>query len=236
MFGLMRCMLPMASANQSAGTRKLSSVVKREVLISQSSNIISNTALEDWSLNNVNLKEKSLLILSNNFTGNEQTKIKATFLHDQVLWHIDAFEKIIDFSLDQMHLSPLKHSCQEHDPTSCSYSIHLQLNNNNNNNRDVSENQIFSLLENIGWLFLAEGQNQDFDDYPHHLSLVRPDDGWFPGLEQIRNKLQEDLLHIGLLHLNNKKSHSSDFEKKLLEIETNQDNLKPDSQLYSSQI
>jgi len=181
----------LASANNA---RSMSSIMRKEVMISQSRDLLSNTALEDWTAKNVNLQRKSMLVLSNNITKANKVEIKATLLDSEAYWKFQQFEDMVlssltpDLSLAKL---PEMSTCQESlDPSSCSYSIHLEL------TKDVTARTVLSALEDIGWKFLEEDHFGEYFDCPTHLSLVRPDDGWFPGLEKIRLQLQKDMKEV----------------------------------------
>lgn len=163
-------------------------------MISQSRDLLANTALEDWTAKNVDLQRKSMLVLSNNITKANKLEIKATLLDSEAYWKFQKFEAMVlssltpDVSLTK--LPELSTSQENFDHSSCSYSIHLELTN------DVTTRTVLSALENIGWKFLDEDLFEDYYDCPTHLSLVRPDDGWFPGLEKIRQQLQKDIKEV----------------------------------------
>lgn len=163
-------------------------------MISQSRDLLSNTALEDWTANNVNLQRKSMLVLSNNITKANTVEIKATLLDSEAFWKFKQFEDMVlssltpDLSLNK--LPELSTSQRYLDPSSCSYSIHLEL------TKDVTTGTVLSALEDIGWRFLEGDLFEEYYDCPTHLSLVRPDDGWFPGLEKIRQQLQMDMKEV----------------------------------------
>ena len=70
-------MLTVKSLKMMLVTRSLSTRVRREVMISQSRDLLSNTALEDWAVKNINLAEKSVMILSNNITRTPATATKS---------------------------------------------------------------------------------------------------------------------------------------------------------------
>ena len=163
-------------------------------MISQSRDLLSNTALEDWTAKHVDLQSKSMLVLSNNITKANKVEIKATLLDSEAYWKFQRFEGMVLSSLTpELSLTKLPElsTCQETlDHSSCSYSIHLELTN------DVTTRTVLSALENIGWKFLEEDIFEEYYDCPTHLSLVRPDDGWFPGLEKIRQQLQTDMKEV----------------------------------------
>ena len=51
--------------------------------------------------------------------------------------------------------------------------------------RDVERLAVLDSLNRLGWKFLGQQAG--------HLSLVRPDDDWFPGLHQIKSELGRGL-------------------------------------------
>ena len=55
-------MLSVKSLKMMMTTRSLSTRVRREVMISQSRDLLSNTALEDWAVKNINQKLQLRLI------------------------------------------------------------------------------------------------------------------------------------------------------------------------------
>merc|ERR1719266_1564314 len=83
-------------------TRSLSTRVRREVMISQSRDLLSNTALEDWAVKNINLEEKSVMILSNNITRTPApaaVEIKATLVDGGAFWRAEEFDRLVLASL-----------------------------------------------------------------------------------------------------------------------------------------
>ena len=76
-------------------SRMFSTLSRKEVLISQSRDLLSNTALEDWAARNKNLKEKSVLILSNNITRSKNIEIKATLLDVNTYWKVQEFDSLV---------------------------------------------------------------------------------------------------------------------------------------------
>jgi len=163
-----------------------SSCTRKQVFVSQSRDLLSNVALEDWAANNVNLQAKTLLILSNNVTKNAGVDIKATLLDAQTFWKVKDFDELVLSSLPpDLPLKSIPDLASNHDcldSGSQSYSLHLNLSD------DVKTKTVLEALETIGKNFLRyEKDNNSLT----RLSLVRPDDGWFPGLEKIRYELEE---------------------------------------------
>lgn len=168
--------------------RCFSTVTRKEVMISQSRDLLSNTALEDWMAKNLNLKEKSVLILSNNITLNNTAEIKATLLDENTYWRTKEFNSLVLSSISSdLPLAKIPDFNEFEgmlEPFGTNYSIHLELTN------VVETKDVLKTLEKIGWKFLNEDLYETNYECPTHLSLVRPDDGWFPGLETIRRDLE----------------------------------------------
>jgi len=172
-----------------------SSCVRKEVFVSQSRDLLSNVALEDWAAKNMNLKKRTLLILSNNVTKASGVDIKATLLDANTFWKVKDFDELVlsslppDLALTSIPDLEVNHDCL--DSGSQSYSLHLNL------SEDVKTKTVLHALETIGNNFLshevdATSQNADLA----HISLVRPDDGWFPGLEKIRAELEDKFTQV----------------------------------------
>jgi len=172
-----------------------SSSVRTQVFVSQSRDLLSNVALEDWAAQNVDLKTKSILVLSNNVTKSSGVDIKATLLDAQTFWKAKEFDELVlsslpaDLALKSIPDLEVNHDCL--DAGSKSYSLHLNL------SEEVKTKTVLNALETIGNKFLcqneaAESKNADLA----HINLVRPDDGWFPGLGKIRNELEEQFTQI----------------------------------------
>jgi len=193
--------------------RFASTFARREVIVSQSRDLLSNVALEDWAAKNMNLKAKSLLILSNNITKSSGVDITATLLDAETYWKVKDFEELVfsslpsDLPLKSIPDLEISHECL--DSGSRSYSIHLNL------SEDVKTKTVLKALETIGKKFLQEMENQDSVNRAiSHVSLARPDDGWFPGLEEMRAELEErfsqvEKLKTQQLKINDKKKKVS---------------------------
>jgi len=172
-----------------------SSFARREVFVSQSRDLLSNVALEDWAVKNVNLNAKTVLILSNNVTKASGVDIKATLLDASTLWKVKDFDELVlsslpsDLPLTSIPDLEVNHDCL--DSGSQSYSLHLNLSN------DVKTKTVLRALETIGNNFLHHEENADSKNADlAHISLVRPDDGWFPGLEKIRAELEDKFAQV----------------------------------------
>jgi len=176
----------------SGAARCFSTVTRKEVMISQSRDLLSNTALEDWTAKNINLKEKSVLILSNNITLNSTAEIKATLIDENTYWRTKEFNSLILSSISSdLPLAKIPDFNEFEgmlEPFGTNYSIHLEL------TQDIETKEVLRTLEKIGWRFLNEDTFEINYECPTHLSLVRPDDGWFPGLETIRWDLETNMM------------------------------------------
>ena len=157
--------------------------------------MLSNIALEDWVAQSSHLKQKTVLILSNNITKSNNIEIKATLLDGQSYWKAAEFDSLIMGSVSSdlclKKLPDLDNFHRKLDPSSCGYSVHLEL------TEDVKTATVLETLETIGWKFLQYDVFMDDYDCPTHLSFVRPDDGWFPGLKNIRKELEQKFSQIG---------------------------------------
>ena len=194
-------MLSVKSLKMMMVTRSLSTRVRREVMISQSRDLLSNTALEDWAVKNINLAEKSVMILSNNITRTPATaavEVKATLVDGGAFWRAAEFDRLVLASLPPdlalARLPDLETARRSLEPTATSYSLHLEL------AAEVRTRTVLATLERLGWGFLRGDQFEAAHDCPTHLSLVRPDDGWFPGLEAIRSDLEMNFTRLRSSH------------------------------------
>ena len=196
-------MLSVKSLKMMMTTRSLSTRVRREVMISQSRDLLSNTALEDWAVKNINLAEKSVMILSNNITRTPATataavEVKATLVDGGAFWRAAEFGRLVLASLPPdlalARLPDLETARRSLEPTATSYSLHLEL------AAEVRTRTVLATLERLGWGFLRGDQFEAAHDCPTHLSLVRPDDGWFPGLEAIRSDLEMNFTRLRSSH------------------------------------
>ena len=192
-------MLSVKSLKMMMTTRSLSTRVRREVMISQSRDLLSNTALEDWAVKNINLAEKSVMILSNNITRTPATapaavEIKATLVDGGAFWRAEEFDRLVLASLPPdlalARLPDLNTARRSLEPTATSYSLRLELAS------EVRTRTVLAALEQLGWGFLRGDEFEAAHDCPTHLSLVRPDDGWFPGLEAIRSDLERNFTRL----------------------------------------
>lgn len=141
---------------------------------------------------NVNLQEKSVLILSNNITLNSTAEIKATLIDENTYWRTKEFNSLVLSSISSdLPLAKIPDFNEFEgmlEPFGTNYSIHLEL------TQVVKTKDVLRTLEKIGWRFLHEDSYEINYECPAHLSLVRPDNGWFPGLETIRGDLEANMM------------------------------------------
>jgi len=149
-----------------------------QVLVSQSHNKWANQALEDWLARHVNLSEKNILILSKNKADlGAPCNLTATFLAKDLLSQPSYQDSLV---LSQLPASlPLSSL-----PTplctagllegGCfSMSVRVEI------SESAKHEDVLKAMTNIAQSYLdMDSDNQSF----RRLSLVRPDDGWFPGI------------------------------------------------------
>ena len=149
-------------------------------MVSQSRDLNRNTALEDWAVRNLDLKAKNVLILTNNLslspTNATVLDIKATLIESNVAEKAAEFEELVLSSLPPSlllsALPDLERGRALLDPDALSYTVRLQL------HTEVKAKDVLNTMNAISRNFLK-------DENLMRLSLVRPDDGWFQGLEPV---------------------------------------------------
>lgn len=160
----------------------------REVLVSQSRDLARNTALEDWAVRHLNLRAKNVLILSNNLSVSPDNMtvldIKATLLDADVMAKAAKFEELvlasIPGSLMLGALPDLARGRQLLEDGALGHTVRLPL------HREAKAKEVLEALHAIATNFLGEDRLQ-------RISLVRPDGGWFKGLEPVRHELESEL-------------------------------------------
>jgi len=163
----------------------------REVMVSQSRDLARNIALEDWTVRNTDLTSKNVLILTNNLSQSplDTTKvdIKATLLSSDVTSKAAQFEELVlsslPSSLPLTALPDLERARNLLVPGAVGHTVRLEL------GPEVAAKTVLAALNSIAKAFLKEQGLRK-------LSLVRPDDGWFPGLEDARKELA-DTMSVG---------------------------------------
>jgi len=160
----------------------------REVMVSQSRDLNRNTALEDWAVRNLDIKAKNVLILTNNLslspTNATVLDIKATLIESNVAEKAAEFEELVLSSLPPSlllsALPDLERGRALLEPDALSYTVRLQL------HTEVKAKDVLNTMNAISRNFLK-------DENLMRLSLVRPDDGWFQGLESVRADLEKEV-------------------------------------------
>jgi len=175
----------------SATFRGFSEVVTKQVMVSQSENKWANQALEDWVCRNVDLRTKNILILSKNKGGSVVTPtITATFIGKDLDSKERYQECLVYASLPaSLPLSALPLPPAQLESGCLSLSVQLEL------AEDVDDKVVMNALQKIGDNFLSH--NPLVGSTPR-MSLVRPDDGWFPGIGQIQSDLEAIVQQVGL--------------------------------------
>jgi len=159
---------------------------KKEVFVSQSRDLARNIALEDWTVRNTDLSSKNILILTNNLSKSPLDTtvidIKATLLCDDANDNAEAFERMVLSSLPtSLPLLSIPNIDRGRDlllPGAMAHSVRMEI------GQDVPAKTVLTALHNIAKTFLGE---QELGK----LSLVRPDNGWFPGIESLRIELDQ---------------------------------------------
>jgi hypothetical protein len=157
----------------------------REVLVSQSRDLARNTALEDWAVRNIDLGAKNLLVLTNNLSKSPlditTVDIKATLLCSDATDKAAEFEELVlsalPPSLPLTALPDLERGRSLLTAGAVGHSVRLEL------GQDVAAKTVLTALNSIAKAFLQEQQGV------RRISLVRPDDGWFSGIEAIRTEV-----------------------------------------------
>lgn len=164
---------------------------KREVMVSQTRDIMANTALEEWAGRNVEKTNKSLLLLTNNITRNRGVDIKATFfLGSEEQANMTDMETLVFTSLPEgllMTAPPVTNvnNLIEEGGQRC-ISVQLEL------VKEVKTKIVLTALEQIGQRFLGERSIK-------RINLVRPDNEWFPGLGEMKAEIERTMKEVEML-------------------------------------
>jgi len=185
---------------------------QREVFVSQTRDLLSNIALEDWASKNVDIAQRSLLILTNNITREAGVDIKVTFLAPQDdTDYTNYLEELVFTSLSPdllMKRPPLTTNLAGEMRGQRTISVQLEL-----VKEEVKTKTVLKTLETIGKRFLADSTEQDFRTMSR-LNLVRPDDGWFPGLAKIREELEQTVIEVERMKKRNQRVTAASKEGK----------------------
>jgi len=160
--------------------------VSNQVMVSQSEDRWANHALEDWVCKNKKNNVNNILVLSKSKgLASSPPNIKATFIGQDLLSACGSAEVLVysclspGLSLSRLPSPPLglleEEGCH-------SFSVTLEL------AEEVDNSAVMKTFQNIGERFSAAGTAADGFA---RVSLVRPDDGWFPGIGKIQAELEE---------------------------------------------
>lgn len=180
-----------------------------QVLVSQSHNKWANQALEDWMARHVNLSEKNILILSKNKADlGAPSNLTATFLANDLLSKPRYQDGLVLSQLPaSLPLSSLPAPlCSAGLLEGGCYSLSIRVEiSESANHKDVLE-----AMTNIaqGYLDMDE-DNQSF----RRLSVVRPDDGWFPGIGAMQAAIETVVQQIDLDKKNKAKKPRKRMDK-----------------------
>jgi len=180
---------------QAAKTLSRGLHTRREVMVSQTRDILANSALEEWAGRNIEMTNKSILLLTNNITRNRGVDIKATFfLGREEEANMTDMETMVFESLprDLLMVAPpvtsVNHLIEEGGQRCIS--VHLEL------VKEVKTKIVLTALEQIGKKFLGESSIQ-------RIKLVRPDNEWFPGLGEVKAELERTMKEVEMIKRSN---------------------------------
>jgi len=159
-------------------------------MISQSNNFMANTALEEWVRRNAdeyNRRNKNVVLLSSSCGNSGRRNIKAFFLGeaigcDQVKQEQGEQARIVFGSLPKdAVLSQLPVVTVSADDRSVMVSTTLD---------NPTDGDVVCTLQTIADNMITNNTATS------RISLVRPDGGWFPGLQEIREDMETSLREI----------------------------------------
>lgn len=178
--------------------------VQVEVLVSQSSDRLANTALEEWIKRSASFKHRNLLLLSSSLCehGGRGRNIKACFIHEAefaggAMAETMAEEANLVFASipRDAALRQLPEVCVEAGEGHMMVSVPLE---------DPEESMVLCTLENIANNFIMKSEGSR--THRRRLSLVRPDGGWFPGIQKIQEDLELNLAEIEAIQAGKKRT------------------------------
>lgn len=168
-----------------------SSTVHRpiEVMVSQSVNQLANSALEAWLRRSKNFKHRNVLFLSSS-NSNKGRNIKACFLNEEEeTGGAQAAASLVLQSIPQdVALSELPEVVVDEG----SVRVSLPLDH-------PEEKSVRCTLQNIADRFTETSAAQEDDKCSVRVSLVSPDRGWFPGIQEIQDDLETNLRELAAI-------------------------------------
>jgi len=152
-------------------------------MVSQSTNLMANSALEAWVRRNASFKRKNLLLLSSSCIDSGGHNIKACFLTETgsppLNHEYNEQAELVFGSLPKgAVLSKLPVVTVGEDDGSVLISVPLD---------NPKEGDVVCTLQTIADNMLTKGMDISSSN---RISLVRPDGGWFPGIEEIQQDME----------------------------------------------
>jgi len=172
-----------------------------EVMVSQSDNLMANMALEEWIKRSATHRQhKNLLLLSSNSLKQGKT-IHALFYSEEGAANMSGDQLVQQANLvfsslpkdTAMTELPVVHVGEEEG----NVLISLPLD-------DLTDRDVNHTLQSIADTFIEQGTNYDLS----RLSLVRPDGGWFPGIQDIQKDVEASFKEIEAMRQDRKTSSS----------------------------
>jgi len=177
-------------------TRGFSSSARRasplQVMVSQSNDLVANMALEEWIKRSDTHRHSNLLLLSINalkqgksihalFYGEESGSIPCM---DQLKEQANLVFSSLPSNTALTEL-PVVRVAEEERNLLISLPVH-----------DMEETAVKTTLQCIADTFVKNGGGTAGEYELSKLSLVRPDGGWFPGIQEIQKDLEDSLKEI----------------------------------------
>lgn len=158
--------------------------------MSQSSNLVANMALEEWIRRNPPAQHRNLVLLSSNFVEKGR-KIKAFFMRESGQSQDGAENQLMEqanliFNClpKNAALSELPEVNVQDDKSSVVITVPL---------KNPEESAVQSTLQCIADNMVEQGGSEH---EASRVSLVRPDKGWFPGIQDIQDDMETSLCEI----------------------------------------
>lgn len=167
-------------------------------MVSQSNNLMANTALEEWIRRSNSLKHRNLLLLSSNLIHKGQS-IKAFFRrnqssntgYDDDLELLQQADLVLSSLPRNAPLVRLPEVRVEDGHNGISISVPLE--------EDENQEFISGTLQSIADSVVEKNIQQEEHRSVIHatrISLVRPDKGWFPGIQDIQKDIEFNIKEI----------------------------------------
>jgi len=168
-----------------------------EVMVSQSNNLMANTALEEWIRRSNSLKHRNLVLLSSNLIHKGQS-IKAFFRRNQssnagfdVCELMQQADLVLSSLPRNASLVRLPEVRVEDGHNGISISVPLE-----EENEESITVTLQSIADNVMEKNIECQDYQRSDIQSTRISLVRPDGGWFPGIQDIQKDIEYNIKEI----------------------------------------